>query len=129
MSVLAALDLIPDSLQTGPLNEVILIGGVVGALAIIGRLLVLPMWRWLIRLAVGIETAVDRLSDVPDHTDRIDKIEKNIGEIHEALRPTNGDRRSVSDRLDTVKQQTNKNADEIRALRDDLSRINERTTP
>jgi septal ring factor EnvC (AmiA/AmiB activator) len=127
--VLAALDLIPDSLQTGPLNEVILIGGVVGALAIIGRLIVLPMWRWLVRLAVGIETAVDRLSDVADHTDRIDKIEKNISEIHEALRPTNGDRRSVSDRLDTVKQQTNKNADEIRALRVDLSRINEGTTP
>lgn len=127
--MLSAVDLIPDAWQTGPLNEVIMLGAVLVALAAIGRLIVLPMWRWLVRLAVGIETAVDRLSDVPDHSDRIDKIEKNIAEIHEALRPTNGDRRSVSDRLDTVKQQTNKNADEIRALRDDLSRINERTTP
>ena len=124
----AAVDLIPDSLQTGPLNEVILIGGFVGALAIVGRLVVLPVWRWVVRLAVGIETAVERLSDVADHTDRIDQIEKNIAEIHEALRPTNGDRRSVSDRLDTVKQQTNKNAEEIRALRGDLSRMNEGTT-
>jgi septal ring factor EnvC (AmiA/AmiB activator) len=115
-------------LQTGPLNEVILIGGFVGALAIVGRLVVLPVWRWVVRLAVGIETAVERLSDVADHTDRIDQIEKNIAEIHEALRPTNGDRRSVSDRLDTVKQQTNKNAEEIRALRGDLSRMNEGTT-
>lgn len=124
----AALDLIPDAWQTGPLNEIIMLGAVLAALGMMGRYLIVPLWRWTVRLAVGIETAVERLSAVADHTDRIDQIEKNIGEIHEALRPTNGDRRSVSDRLDTVKQQTNKNADEIRAMRHDLSQITEGTT-
>jgi hypothetical protein len=115
--MLSALDLIPDAWQTGPLNEIIMIGAVLAALAVIGRVLVLPVWRWVRRISSGIETAVDRLSDVPVHDERIDIIERKIEEIVEALRPTNGDRRSISDRLDTVKQQTLNNAEEIRELR------------
>lgn len=118
--MLAALDLIPDSWQTGPLNEIIMIGAVLVALAAIGRLIVLPLWRWIMRLAVGIETVVERISAVADHEDRIDQIDASIQEIREALRPTNGDRRSISDRLDTVKQQTLSNADEIRSLRSQI---------
>ena len=121
--MLAALDMIPDTWQTGPLNEVIMLGAVLLALAAIGRLIVLPMWRWVVRIAVAIETAVERLSNVAEHEDRLDTIETAIGEIKEALRPTNGDRRSISDRLDTVKQQTNQNADEIKALRTDVSKL------
>lgn len=115
--VLSALDLIPDTWQTGPLNEIVLIGAVLAALAVIGRVIVLPVWRWLRRISSGIETAVDRLSDVPVHDERIDVIERKIEEIVEALRPTNGDRRSISDRLDTVKQQTLANSEQIRELR------------
>ena len=117
----AVLDLIPDSWQTGPLNEIIMIGAVLLALAAIGKTVVIPTWRWIKRIVVGIETVAARLSDVSEHEDRLDKIEESIGDIREALRPTNGDRRSISDRLDTVKQQTNKNADEIAALRAELS--------
>jgi hypothetical protein len=122
--VLSALDLIPDAWQTGPLNEIIMIGAVLAALAVIGRVLVLPVWRWVRRISSGIETAVDRLSDVPVHDERIDIIERKIEEIVEALRPTNGDRRSISDRLDTVKQQTAANSEQIRDLRQRLD-----TTP
>jgi hypothetical protein len=75
------------------------------------------VWRWVRRISSGIETAVDRLSDVPVHDERIDIIERKIEEIVEALRPTNGDRRSISDRLDTVKQQTAANSEQIRDLR------------
>lgn len=119
--MLAALDLIPDSWQTGPLNEVVLLGAVLAALAVIGRVIVLPVWRWIRRISYGIETAVDRLSDVPIHDERIDVIEKRIEEIVEALRPTNGDRRSISDRLDTVKQQTAQNSHDIAELRRHLA--------
>jgi cytochrome c-type biogenesis protein CcmH/NrfG len=122
--VLSALDLIPDAWQTGPLNEIVLIGAVLAALAVIVRVLVLPVWRWVRRISSGIETAVDRLSDVPVHDERIDIIERKIEEIVEALRPTNGDRRSISDRLDTVKQQTIANSEQIRELRNRLD-----TTP
>jgi hypothetical protein len=122
--VLSALDLIPDAWQTGPLNEIVLIGAVLAALAVIVRVLVLPVWRWVRRISSGIETAVDRLSDVPVHDERIDIIERKIEEIVEALRPTNGDRRSISDRLDTVKQQTAANSEQIRDLRQRLD-----TTP
>jgi hypothetical protein len=122
--MLSALDLIPDAWQTGPLNEIIMIGAVLAALAVIGRVLVLPVWRWVRRISHGIETAVDRLSDVPVHDERIDIIERKIEEIVEALRPTNGDRRSISDRLDTVKQQTAANSEQIRDLRQRLD-----TTP
>ena len=122
--MLAALDLIPDSWQTGPLNEIIMIGAVLVALAAIGRLILLPLWRWIMRLAVGIETVVERISAVADHEDRIDQIDASIQEIREALRPTNGDRRSISDRLDTVKQQTLSNADEIRSLRSQIVLMN-----
>lgn len=114
--MLAALDLIPDSWQAGPLNEIIMIGAVLAALTVIGKTLVLPAWRWIRRISAGIETAVDRLSDVPVHDERLDVIERQITEIVEALRPTNGDRRSVSDRLDTVKQQTAQNAQDIAEL-------------
>lgn len=126
--MLAALDLIPDSWQTGPLNEIIMIGAVLAALAVIGRVVVLPVWRWLRRISAGIETAVDRLSDVPVHDARIDIIERKIEEIGEALRPTNGDRRSISDRLDTVKQQTLSNAEDIREIRLRLDTVPEGTS-
>jgi vacuolar-type H+-ATPase subunit I/STV1 len=115
----AALDLIPDTWQTGPLNEIIMIGAVLAALAVIGRVLVLPVWRWFRRISHGIETAVNRLSDVPVHEDRIDSIEAQIKAIHNALEPTNGDRRSISDRLDTVKYQTAQNTNKI----DDLNKM------
>ena len=114
--VLSALDLIPDAWQTGPLNEVVLIGAVLAALAVIGRVLILPVWRWVRRISNGIETAVNRLSEVPVHDERIDMIERQVTDIVEALRPTNGDRRSISDRLDTVKQQTIQNSQDIAEL-------------
>lgn len=123
----AALDLIPDSWQTGPLNEVVLIGAVVVAVGAIGRYCVLPLWRWCVRIAVGFETVVDRLTAVAVHEDRLDTIESTLEEIHAALRPTNGDRRSISDRLDTVKQQTAQNSSDIQSLRDDLSQLTKGT--
>lgn len=114
--LVSALDLIPDAWQTGLLNEVVLLGAVLAALAVIGRTVVVPCWRWIRRISAGIETAVDRLSDVPEHDVRLDVIEAQIAEIVEALRPTNGDKRSISDRLDTVKQQTAEHTAEIREI-------------
>lgn len=125
----AALDIIPDSWQTGPLNEVIMLGAVLVALAAIGRLIIVPLWRWIVRIAVGIETVVERISIVADHEERIESLDSAIQEIREALRPTNGDRRSISDRLDTVKQQTLSNADEIRSLRSQIILISKEGNP
>lgn len=114
--LLSALDLIPDAWQTGILNEVVLIGAVLAALVVIGRTVVLPGWRWIRRISAGIETAVERLGNVPEHDVRLDVIEAQIAEIIEALRPTNGDKRSISDRMDTVKQQTAEHTAEIREI-------------
>ena len=99
-----------------------MIGALVAAIGVIGKMVLLPAWRWLRRISAGIETAVDRLSDVPVHDERLDAMEAKIVEIVEALRPTNGDRRSVSDRLDTVKQQTQQNSTDIAEL---VSRVNQ----
>jgi hypothetical protein len=129
VKVIAALDLIPDAWQTGPLNEIIMLGAVLAALGVMGRFLIVPLWRWIVRIAVGIETIVERISAVADHEDRIGEIDSAIKEIHEALRPTNGDRRSISDRLDTVKQQTLSNADEIRSLRSQIILISKEGNP
>jgi len=102
----AALDLIPDTWQTGVLNEVIMVGAVVAALGVIVKMVILPMWRSLSAVVSSINSAAERLQEVPDHSERLDVMESQIKDIHEALRPTNGDRRSISDRLDTVKYQT-----------------------
>jgi hypothetical protein len=121
--MLAAINLIPDSWQTGPLNEIIMIGAVLAALGVVMKLIVLPVLRWLRSLALAIETAASRLAEIPNHEDRLDSMERHITEIRDALRPTNGDRRSISDRLDTVKQQTLSNSEQILELRgkvDDL---------
>lgn len=112
-----AINLIPDTWQTGPLNEIVLIGAVVAALGAIVKMVLLPILRWMRRLLMAVETASDRLATVPEHDDRLDTMERQICEILDALRPTNGDRRSISDRLDTVKQQTLTNAQEIRELK------------
>jgi hypothetical protein len=119
----AALDLIPDAWQTGPLNEIIMIGAVVGALGVIVKMAVLPVVRWARALATGIETAVNRLGDVPEHEERLASIEGQLCAIHDALKPTNGDRRSISDRLDTVKQQTIQNHADLGELKTTLERI------
>lgn len=112
-----ALNIVPDSWQAGWLNEIIMIGAVLAALGVIVKVAVLPVFRWLRNFALAFETAVDRLATVPRHDDRLDVIEQRLGDIHEALRPTNGDRRSISDRLDTVKAQTLTNSTEIRELK------------
>ena len=114
--MLAALDLIPDAWQTGPLNEIIMIGAVVAALGAIFRLVVVPVFGSARRLVTAIETITDRLASIPDHDDRLDAIEQQVAEVVEALRPTNGDRRSISDRLDTVKAQTAQNSTQIAEL-------------
>lgn len=112
-----ALDLIPDNWQNGPLPEIVLLGAVIAACGAIVKMVVMPIGRWLRRLVVAVETATDRLAQVPEHDDRLDVMERQITEIHEALRPTNGDRRSISDRLDTVKVQTADNAAQIAELK------------
>ncbi len=94
-----------------------MIGAVVAALGAIFRLIVVPIARWVKRLVNAIETVTERLAAVPDHDDRLDEIEKQVAEVVEALRPTNGDRRSISDRLDTVKAQTAQNSTQIEELR------------
>lgn len=121
--ILSALDLIPDSWQTGPLNEIIMLGAVVAALGAIFKVAVLPVIRWARALAVGIETAVNRLSEIPEHEDRLAAIEGELCAIHDALKPTNGDKRSISDRLDTVKQQTIQNHSDVNELKATLERI------
>ena len=118
--MLAAINLIPDSWQAGPLNEVVLIGAVLAALGVIMKSTVMPLFRAFKRLLKAIETAADRLAEVPVHDQRLDVMETQICEIAEALRPTNGDRRSISDRLDTVKQESATNTVEIRALKEYL---------
>ena len=118
--MLAAINLIPDSWQAGPLNEVVLIGAVLAAIGVIMKSAVIPLFRAFKRLVTAIETAADRLAEVPVHDQRLDVMESQISEIAEALRPTNGDRRSISDRLDTVKQQSATNADEIRTIKEYL---------
>lgn len=111
--LLAAIDLIPNAWETGPLPEVIMLGAFVAAVGAIVRMVVVPIVRWIRRLVIAIETTADRLASIPEHDDRIDIIEQQITEIVEALRPTNGDRRSISDRLDSVKQQTIDNTTHI----------------
>jgi hypothetical protein len=113
----AAIDLIPDSWQSGPLNEVIMLGAVLAAIGVILKLAVIPVFRWIRNIALAFETTVDRLDRIPQHHERIDHIEERLGAIQEALRPTNGDRRSISDRLDTVKQQTMENSNEVKDLK------------
>jgi hypothetical protein len=108
-----SIEFIPDAWQSGWLNEIIMLGAVLGALLLIVRTVLVPVFRSLFRLARAFETAVDRLNDVPAHDDRLDVIEQAVEEIRDALRPTNGDRRSISDRLDTVKQQTVENSRQI----------------
>ena len=115
--VLAALDLIPNDWQNGALPEIVMLGAVVAAIGAIFKMVVLPVARWMRRLVIAVETATDRLAQVPEHDDRLDLMESQICEIVEALRPTNGDRRSISDRLDTVKQQTAENATQIAELK------------
>ena len=94
-----------------------MLGAVLGAAAVIAKVAILPVLRWIRNFAVAFETAVSRLDTIPDHDGRIDLIEQKVAEIHEALRPTNGDQRSISDRLDTVKAQTSENTTEIRELK------------
>ena len=118
--MLAAVNLIPDAWQMGFLNEVVLIGAVLAALGVIMKLAVIPLFRAFKRFVVAIETAADRLAEVPVHDQRLDVMESQIAGIAEALRPTNGDRRSISDRLDTVKQESAANTVEIRALKEYL---------
>lgn len=119
----AALDLVPDAWQTGPLTEIIMLGAVIGAIGVIVKMLVLPVVRWARALAIGIETAANRLGNVPEHEDRLAAIEGQLCAIHDALKPTNGDRRSISDRLDTVKQQTIANHADLTELKTTLERI------
>lgn len=121
--LIAALDIIPDSWQAGPLNEIIMLGAVVAAIGAITKMMVLPVVRWARAIATGIETAVNRLADIPEHEDRLAAIEGELCAISEALKPTNGDRRSISDRLDTVKQQTIQNHRDVVALRSSLEQI------
>lgn len=113
---LAAINIIPDDWQAGPLNEIILAGATVAALGAISKMVIMPIVRWLRRLVLAVETVTDRLAQIPEHDDRLDAIEEQIQQILEALRPTNGDRRSISDRLDTVKMQTAENTAEIREI-------------
>jgi hypothetical protein len=119
----ATLDLIPDAWQSGPLNEIIMIGAVVGALGVIIKMVVFPVVGWARALATAIETAVNRISDVPEHEDRLAGIDEQLCAIRDALKPTNGDRRSISDRLDTVKQQTIQNHSDLNDLKLNLERI------
>lgn len=123
----AVWDLIPNSWQTGPLNEVIMIGAVLAAVGVILKMAVLPVLRTIRRFLIAAETAADRLANVPVHDQRLDVMEAQISEIAEALRPTNGDRRSISDRLDTVKQQTLNNTAEILDLKESVAYLLERT--
>jgi hypothetical protein len=114
--VIAALDLIPDNWQSGVLNEIIMVGAVVAAFGAIVKMAILPVWRSGASVVSSINDAAVRLQEVPDHSERLDMMESQIKDIHEALRPTNGDRRSISDRLDTVKYQTGENSTKILEL-------------
>ena len=116
MDAFAAINILPDSWQNGPIPEVITIGAVLTAMAAIWKFLIVPAWNAIQTLSWGIETLAERIGSVPEHEERLDAIETNIVAIQQALAPTNGDRRSISDRLDTVKYQTMQNTAKINDL-------------
>lgn len=112
-----ALNLLPDGIEKAFIPELVAIAAGVGASVAIFNYLIKPLYRGIRRLINAIDVVSERISEVPVHEDRIDSIEAQIKAIHDALEPTNGDRRSISDRLDTVKYQTVENTNKI----DDLS--------
>jgi chromosome segregation ATPase len=112
------LNLIPDSFEKAFIPELVAVAAGIGATVAIFNYLVKPLYRGIRRLIHAIDVVSERISEVPVHEDRIDSIEAQIKAIHDALEPTNGDRRSISDRLDTVKSQTIENTNKI----DDLSK-------
>ena len=116
MNAFAMINILPDSWQNGPIPEIITIGAVLTALTAIWRFLITPSWNAVQRLSQGIDTLIERIGSIPEHENRLDAIEGNIAAIQNALAPTNGDRRSISDRLDTVKYQTTQNTDMINVL-------------
>lgn len=73
---------------------------VVGAAILTWNKLVVPFarWAWLRLLAA---TGVDELQDVDDaHEDRLGKLERDVGYVVDAVRPRNGDQRTIADKLD-----------------------------
>lgn len=119
--MLLAYEFLPNDWQSGWIAEIIMIGAVVGAIAVIGKTIVLPTLRSVARAISAIETAVVRLDTIPAHDDRLDSIESSLVAIHKALEPTNGDRRSISDRLDSVKRQSADNHADLRDLKQRLT--------
>jgi chromosome segregation ATPase len=112
-----AINLLPDNIEKMYIPELVALAAGIGAVMAILNFLVKPLYRGIRRLINAIDVVSERISEVPVHEDRIDSIEAQIKAIHDALEPTNGDRRSISDRLDTVKSQTIANTNKI----DDLS--------
>jgi hypothetical protein len=123
------LEFLPNDWQSGWLAEIVMIGAVVGALAVVGKTVVVPTFRSVRRVVTAIETAVSRLDSVPEHDGRLDVIEQAVCAIKQALEPTNGDRRSISDRLDSVKHQTIRNSDDIQALKIEVANLIGETAP
>jgi len=105
-----ALQLIPDFIEKGLIPELIAAGAGLVAVGVIYNYGVRPVFRGGKRLTNAIIAISDWITAIPVHEDKIEKLEGQIKTIHNALAPTNGDRRSISDRLDTVKFQTSEHS-------------------
>ena len=123
-----AINFLPDSIEKMFIPELVAIATGLAAMAAIFNFLVRPLYRGIRRLIHAIDVVSERISDVPVHEDRIDSIEAQIKAIHDALEPTNGDRRSISDRLDTVKYQTVQNTNKIDDLNTKVEKLSKETT-
>ena len=123
-----ALSLVPDNIEKMFIPELVAIAAGLAAIMAIFNFLVRPLYRGVRRLINAIDVVSARISDVPVHEDRIDSIEAQIKAIHDALEPTNGDRRSISDRLDTVKYQTVQNTNKIDDLNIKVEKLSKETT-
>lgn len=106
-------DLLPTWLEESVARDLITIAAALGALAVIWNYAISPVIRGIRHLSATVDEIQRTVSDVIRHEGRIDAIEAEMKAIHRALSPTNGDRRSISDRLDSVKTQTAENSRRI----------------
>lgn len=123
-----ALSLVPDNIEKMFIPELVAIAAGLAAIMAIFNFLLRPLYRGIRRLINAIDVVSARISEVPVHEDRIDRIEAQIKAIHDALEPSNGDRRSISDRLDTVKYQTAQNTNKIDDLNTKVEKLSKETT-
>lgn len=88
-----------------------------GLAAIIGAIGVI--WTKIIKPVVKAARMLgDRWEAIPDHDEMLNQLTNDVGSIKKDLEPTNGDKSSMSSRLDSVKHTVNGLKDDMVLTRD-----------